>query len=109
MAKSMAENLGEKRGEKPDGVEALLGRYDPAGFFCELTAPRGAGDREVRLIAERLARLGGEELRRRARQVERNLYDLGVTFTVYSDASAIDRILPFDLIPRILFPAEWAR
>src|SRR5579872_179899 len=101
MAESMAEPLG--------GAEPVLADYDPGGFFCELTAPREDGGHEVRLIAERLARLGVEELRRRARQVERSLYDLGVTFTVYSDANAIDRILPFDLIPRVLFAAEWAQ
>ena len=101
--------MAESMAERPAGFEPLLGRYDAGGFFCELTTPRAAGGREVRLIAERLARLGVEELRRRARHVERSLYDLGVTFTVYSDATAIDRILPFDLIPRVLFAAEWAQ
>jgi uncharacterized circularly permuted ATP-grasp superfamily protein len=37
----------------------------------------------------------------RAAAAETELIDLGVTFTVYSDATAIDRILPFDCIPRI--------
>jgi len=101
--------MAESMAELPGGLQSVLARYDPGGFFCELTAPREGGGREVRLIAERLARLGVEELRRRARQVERSLYDLGVTFTVYSDANAIDRILPFDLIPRVLFAAEWAQ
>jgi uncharacterized circularly permuted ATP-grasp superfamily protein len=92
----------------PGGLGTLLDGYDPGPFFCELTTPRADGGREVRLIAERLASLGVEELRRRAHQIERSLYDLGVTFTVYSDASAIDRILPFDLVPRVLFADEWA-
>ena len=38
---------------------------------------------------------------------ERDLLERGITFTVYSDATAIDRILPFDLIPRILTAREW--
>ena len=33
---------------------------------------------------------------------------LGITFTVYSDATAIDRILPFDCIPRIISASDWA-
>lgn len=31
----------------------------------------------------------------------------GITFTVYSDDAGIERIFPFDIIPRILTSAEW--
>ena len=31
----------------------------------------------------------------------------GITFTVYSDDAGIERIFPFDIIPRILTGAEW--
>ena len=47
------------------------------------------------------------EFARRAAAAEQALYDLGITFTVYSDSDAIDRILPFDVIPRVLSAAEW--
>ncbi|MFX9050329.1 circularly permuted type 2 ATP-grasp protein, partial [Acinetobacter baumannii] len=39
---------------------------------------------------------------------EQELYNLGITFLVYSEQDAVDRILPFDVIPRILSAAEWA-
>ena len=39
-----------------------------------------------------------EALRSCAADAERDLLERGITFTVYSDATAIDRILPFDLI-----------
>lgn len=32
----------------------------------------------------------------------------GITFTVYSDNAGIERIFPFDIIPRIITGAEWA-
>ena len=35
------------------------------------------------------------------------LHALGVTFTVYTDGAAIDRILPFDAIPRVISAEEW--
>jgi uncharacterized circularly permuted ATP-grasp superfamily protein len=35
------------------------------------------------------------------------LYNLGITFTIYSDARTIDRILPFDVLSRILSAEEW--
>ena len=48
------------------------------------------------------------DLQRRAKDAERELYNLGITFTVYSDRDAIDRILPFDVIPRVISAGEWA-
>jgi uncharacterized circularly permuted ATP-grasp superfamily protein len=82
--------------------------YDPGRYFCELTRSRAdAGPVPARLIG-RLGRIGLDALRARASAAETELIDLGVTFTVYSDATAIDRILPFDCIPRILTAGEWA-
>ena len=40
--------------------------------------------------------------RQRAAAANAELYNLGITFTVYSDAKTIDRILPFDVLPRVL-------
>jgi uncharacterized circularly permuted ATP-grasp superfamily protein len=81
--------------------------YDPSPYFCELTTDR-AGDGGARdAVRARIAAIGLEALRARAAAAENNLINLGITFTVYSDATAIDRILPFDCIPRILTAAEW--
>ena len=33
----------------------------------------------------------------------------GITFTVYSDNEGIERIFPFDIIPRIITGAEWTK
>ena len=48
-------------------------------------------------------------MQRRARDCEHELLNLGITFTVYSDRDAIDRVLPFDVIPRLIAPDEWRR
>ena len=47
------------------------------------------------------------ELRKRSRDAERELHNLGITFTVYSNKNAIDRILPFGVIPRVLSHDDW--
>ena len=60
------------------------------------------------LIHARLDALGLGELGNRARAAEAELYNQGITFTIYSDGDAIDRILPFDVIPRIITAADWA-
>ncbi len=81
--------------------------YDPGRYFCELTRKRADAGPVPDWIMQRLDRIGLEALRVRASAAETELIDLGVTFTVYSDATAIDRILPFDCIPRILTHNEW--
>jgi len=88
----------------PDG----LAGYDPRDFYCEMF---GRGDRKAEhaaTVIERLRALDRNELVHRALDAERELYNLGITFTVYSESDAIDRILPFDVIPRVLSRQEWA-
>ncbi len=80
----------------------ILDGYDPQAFFCEML--RGAGNAPVR---ERLADLSIGALQKRASSAAAELYNLGITFTVYSDKNAIDRILPFDVIPRVLSKSEF--
>jgi uncharacterized circularly permuted ATP-grasp superfamily protein len=57
----------------------------------------------------RLRTLPAEELARRQAACEQSFLHQGITFTVYSDAKATERIIPTDLIPRIVTHAEWAR
>jgi uncharacterized circularly permuted ATP-grasp superfamily protein len=89
---------------QPHGV---LEGYDPGRMFCEMLRPGQPTHPALTLLLSRLAALPIESLRRRSADAERDLLERGITFTVYSDATAIDRILPFDLIPRILTPPEW--
>ena len=81
--------------------------YDPAAFFCEMLRPGQPEHPTLTLLLSRLAALPIASLRQRAADAERDLMERGITFTVYSDATAIDRILPFDLIPRVITPNEW--
>jgi uncharacterized circularly permuted ATP-grasp superfamily protein len=80
----------------------LLDGYDPQGFYCELL--RCAGNARLR---DRLAGMPIADFKRRTLGAEQALYNLGITFTLYSDNNAIDRILPFDAIPRVLSAVEW--
>jgi uncharacterized circularly permuted ATP-grasp superfamily protein len=82
-----------------------LSDYDPGPYFCEMFG-RG-GLEHTRDICLRLDGLDMAELRRRARAAERELFNLGITFTVYTDRESIDRVLPFDVIPRVLSQADW--
>jgi len=85
----------------------LMEGYNPGSFFCEMRRAGEAQHPTLALLMSRLTSLPIDSLRRRAAAAERDLLERGITFTVYSDATAIDRILPFDLIPRVITPAEW--
>ena len=81
--------------------------YRPGPYFCELTTDRPGDGGVAAAVRARIGAIGLDALRARAAAAEHDLINLGITFTVYSDANAIDRILPFDCIPRILTAAEW--
>jgi uncharacterized circularly permuted ATP-grasp superfamily protein len=89
---------------RQDGV---LANYDPGSLFCEMLRPGEPPHSALTLLRERLRNVPVEALRHRAADAERDLLARGITFTVYSDATAIDRILPFDLIPRVITADEW--
>jgi uncharacterized circularly permuted ATP-grasp superfamily protein len=89
----------------PDAFDSYLA--DP--YFCELTRERFGDGGTPALIRSRLNAIGIDALHARAAAAENDLFNLGITFTVYSQASAIDRILPFDCIPRVITAAEWAK
>ncbi len=81
--------------------------YDPGGFFCEMFGSADQPAHHNEEIRARLSRMKPSGLRRRARATDRELFNLGITFTVYSDKNAIDRVLPFDVIPRVISPEDW--
>ena len=86
-----------------------LSAYDQAGFYCEMLGKPGTAKAKLSQLWERLLTYESEELEARASEATGELLDLGITFTVYSDRDAIDRILPFDIIPRVLSAADWQR
>src|SRR5215831_1636408 len=87
--------------------DGLLAGYEPGSLFCEMLRPGQEPHSALSLLRDRLGQMPIESLRHRATDAERDLLERGITFTVYSDATAIDRILPFDLIPRVITAEEW--
>jgi uncharacterized circularly permuted ATP-grasp superfamily protein len=49
------------------------------------------------------------EIERRERLQKLSLLNQGITFTVYGEKAGIERIFPFDFVPRIIPAAEWRR
>src|SRR5271167_3539405 len=58
-------------------------------------------------LHERLIELGPDELERRHRVADLTMRQQGITFTVYGREQGVERIIPFDPIPRLIDAAEW--
>ncbi|MGH1351997.1 MAG: circularly permuted type 2 ATP-grasp protein [Methyloligellaceae bacterium] len=50
-----------------------------------------------------------EELRSKSQEVEAIFRKIGITFAVYGQQEADERLIPFDIIPRIISAREWRR
>ena len=82
-------------------------RLDP-GIYDEVLRPDGAPRAHCRLLCDALAGFSGAELGEIQERVARSFRNEGITFTVYGDGEADERIIPVDCVPRILPAAEWA-
>jgi len=91
----------------PVGEPGLLTAYDAGRSYCELLGLSGEVSPATQSILERINRMDEASLRDRARDAELELYNSGITFTVYTEKESIDRILPFDVIPRVIAPRDW--
>jgi uncharacterized circularly permuted ATP-grasp superfamily protein len=56
-----------------------------------------------------LAETPHDILRTRRAQAELLFRRTGVTFSVYGDAEGAERLIPFDIVPRVLTRGEWTR
>lgn len=83
--------------------------YDPSDFYDELFIEQGQARPAASLLIERINSLSLEELQRRQIAAQNALFRIGATFNVYSDNQGTERILPFDIIPRIVSAEEWTK
>ncbi|MBD2122090.1 MULTISPECIES: circularly permuted type 2 ATP-grasp protein [Trichocoleus] len=81
--------------------------YDPEGFYDELFIAKSKPRPEATLLIERFNSFSASEIKRRQQSAQIALMKLGVTFNVYSDGQGTERIMPFDIIPRIVSAQEW--
>jgi uncharacterized circularly permuted ATP-grasp superfamily protein len=82
-------------------------RYDPGAFYDEMFSPDGLARPISRKLLESIEKLPEGELQARQRAAERALLQLGITFNVYGAAAGVEKIFPFDIIPRIVGAGEW--
>jgi len=76
--------------------------------FDEMTAPDGAIRPAYAGLDAWLKTLPADILDHRRREAEVIFRRSGITFAVYGEADAAERLIPFDVLPRILTAAEWS-
>ena len=86
-----------------------LESYDLGGFCDEVFAAPGVPRPQYEAIARRLATLSPEEVDARRRAAELAFRVGGITFAVNQGAEGTEKIMPFDLVPRVITSDEWDR
>lgn len=87
--------------------QELLNLYEGSpGFWDEM---KGAtGFRQIyHNVVQTLKQLDIQSLLQKEKLASELFMNQGITFTVYNDDAGIERIFPFDIIPRILTGDEW--
>ena len=78
-------------------------------FFDEMTGSLGDIRAVYRRVDHWLKESPPELLASRRNQAELMFRRIGITFAVYGDKDSTERLIPFDIIPRILSRSEWTK
>jgi len=103
---SVATSQKRKRAKKTplfDGYRPLEGAFD------EIFTPSGKSRRGIADVVRSLDAFGGKEVKLRQRLADGAFLRAGITFRVYSDSRGVDKIFPFDLIPRAVSAKRWEK
>jgi uncharacterized circularly permuted ATP-grasp superfamily protein len=85
---------------------AFLDSLPTFSGWDEMFTYEGVRERYTRVF-DVLRELPVEVLNQKDRQAADFFMNQGITFTVYADNKGIERIFPFDIIPRIITGTEW--
>ncbi len=99
-----------RHASQPGGAEASavgFDAYDVGDFYDEMFDADRKPRAHYRALYDRFWQLRTDELERRQMAAERSMRRLGITFSVYGDQEGSERIIPFDICPRIIPEAEW--
>lgn len=77
--------------------------------FDEMTAQGDDCRAGYELVRSWLASTPAADLRQRQHEAELLFRRIGITFAVYGDAEGEERLIPFDIVPRVLTRPEWDR
>jgi uncharacterized circularly permuted ATP-grasp superfamily protein len=80
-----------------------------AAIFNEMTGGGRAAREPYHQIEQWLKTLSRRDVGRALKEAEAIFRRQGITFAVYGDDEASERLIPFDIIPRVFAAAEWRK
>src|SRR4051812_7431237 len=81
--------------------------YQNDGCYDEMFDGSGQPRPDCQPLYNRIRSISSDDLVRRQRAADRSMVQLGITFNVYGDRAGQERIIPFDIVPRIVCRDEW--
>jgi uncharacterized circularly permuted ATP-grasp superfamily protein len=81
--------------------------YDPGEFYDEMFARPGEPRAVARQLLSSIGSLPEGDMLERQQAAEQELLRMGITFNVYGEQAGVEKIFPFDIVPRIVGAAEW--
>jgi uncharacterized circularly permuted ATP-grasp superfamily protein len=88
---------------------AYFDKYSPiSGVWDEMYGADANVRDHYRKVIEYISRESADDLNKKEELAKRLFMSQGITFTVYNSGEGIEKIFPFDIIPRIITAAEWA-
>jgi uncharacterized circularly permuted ATP-grasp superfamily protein len=81
--------------------------YETTGYYDEMIDGDGKVRPYYKLFKDRIEKIGWNKLNFLQHSTDRAQLSLGMTFNVYSDNQGVERILPLDIIPRIIDGKDW--
>src|SRR5262245_39019213 len=93
----------------PALLASMLDAYDTGDFYDEAFSAPGRPRAHYRWLMRTLGSMTAREVGERRLRLDRAFMNQGVTFTVYKDDAGIERIFPFDPMPRIVTRRKWER
>jgi uncharacterized circularly permuted ATP-grasp superfamily protein len=85
----------------------LLGKYFEHPEIWDEMFGNGDIRSHYKNFVSAIENLSPEEITRKDEQAKKLFMTQGVTFTVYSSGEGVEKIFPFDVVPRIITAAEW--
>ena len=75
--------------------------------YDEMRTPDGEIRASYQAFAGWLERTPPDRIAQKRDEAERAFHRVGITFAVYGENAGTERLIPFDLVPRIISAEEW--
>lgn len=84
-----------------------IGDYKSEDFYDEFFESQGMSRKHSNALVKIIENLSHKQLMKKQKMADSIFFEEGITFNVYNDKKGVEKIIPFDLIPRIIDGSEW--